>query len=206
MERIPTTDNNRHDDLISAEPHFIDERTVRSARPVVPLETVNKERRRRRLMLGGAFIIACLLGSTAAVALIRLRQPSVISDATDATTAEAANKEKSEEQALKTSETETVEVAYDTASSDAEDSVADAEPKKEKRKKKSDKHASGVRITISTSPASANGQARLVGQWEEKRQRRVSRERDPQQNHHRSDLFRIREIFEGPRRTRRANN
>lgn len=204
MERIPTTNTNGHDGLTSAEPHFNDERTIRSARPVVPLEAVNNERRRRGLMLGGAFIIACLLGATAAVALIRLKQPSVISDATD-TTAEVTTKEESEEQALKTTETETVEAPSDT-SSVAEDSVAEAEPKKEKRRKKSPKHAASVGITISTSPSSGNGQARLVGQWEEKRQRRVSRERNPQRNHHTSDLFRIREIFEGPRRPRRANN
>jgi len=63
-----------------------------------------------------------------------------------------------------------------------------------------------VAITVLTSPSANTGQPRMVDQWEEKRQRRVSRQRDPMQNNHPGDLFRIREIFEGPRRSRRMKS
>src|SRR5215217_6949045 len=49
-------------------PHFDDERTVLSARPVVPLEKIEtKVRHRRQWLLGGAFAIAMLLGAASAL-------------------------------------------------------------------------------------------------------------------------------------------
>ena len=208
MKETQTIVSNSRDELESMEPHFSDESTIRSAQPVVPLNTVVKERRQRRLLLGGAFVIACLLGSTAALALIRLRQPSVVADKSEAA-------EDTQEQAAQTNVTDTVdavvpanEPANEPDSEEVTSEVVD--PESANAKKKSRKHATvpaQVRIMVNTSP-SDNGQARMVSQWEEKRQRRVKQERDPdnQQNHHSSDLFRIREIFEGPRRARRSNN
>jgi hypothetical protein len=208
MKEMQTTVNNSREQPESMEPHFNDERTIRSAQPVVPLNTVVKERRQRRLLLGAAFVIACLLGSTAALALISLRQPSVVADKSEAAVEPKA--EDTQEQAAQSNVTETSEVlpANESDSEDITSEVVDHESTK--AKKKSRKHAaapSQVRIMVNTSP-SDNGQARMVSQWEEKRQRRVNRERDPdnRQNHHSSDLFRIREIFEGPRRARRINN
>lgn len=215
MKEMQTTVNNLREQPESMEPHFNDERTIRSAQPVVPLNTVVKERRQRRLLLGAAFVIACLLGSTAALALISLRQPSVVADKSEATESTDANVEPmaeqdTQEEAAQSNVTETSEVlpANESDSEDITSEVVDHESTK--AKKKSRKHAaapSQVRIMVNTSP-SDNGQARMVSQWEEKRQRRVNRERDPdnRQNHHSSDLFRIREIFEGPRRARRINN
>lgn len=50
------------------QPHFDDERTVLSARPVVPLEAIDaKVKHRRRWFLGGAFAIAMFLGAASAV-------------------------------------------------------------------------------------------------------------------------------------------
>ena len=203
MEGIATTENDRHHELASSGPHFADERTIRSAQPVVPFETLAKEKRRRGLMLGGAFVIACLLGATAAMALIRLRQPRIVPQTTTAPL-EAETTDETEDQA-KVSATEPESVSDSQPIAKA-DTVEVAEPKQEKLKNKPKKQAlapSPVRITVVTSPPSS-GDARLIDQWEEKRQRRV-RPRDPQQNNH-SDLFRIREIFEGPRRSRRASN
>ncbi|HSE32846.1 MAG TPA: hypothetical protein VLA93_14835 [Pyrinomonadaceae bacterium] len=202
-----TTQENWREDFASAEPHFNDERTLRSAQPVVPLETVTKERRRRWLMLGGAFVIACLLGAAAAMALIRLRQPSIIAD-----TMEGPIDAQTHEQPVQPNDSaDAVAESADSqsAAAAATSDVGELQPAKGK-KKKSPKHAaapSQVRIMIRTGPVPSNsGEARLVDSWQEKRQRRASRDRDPQQNHHPSDLFRIREIFEGPRRPRRANN
>ena len=202
MKEMQTTLGNSRDEPQSMEPHFNDERTIRSAQPVIPLNTVGKERRQRRLLLGAAFVIACLLGSTAALALIRLRQPSVVAD--EAETTVEPKPEDAQEQAAQTNMTETSDISLP----DGEEVVA--EPESTKAKKKAHKQAaaaSPIRIVVNTSPSS-NGEARMVSQWEEKRQRRVKRDRDPdnRQNHHSSDLFRIREIFEGPRRARRINN
>ncbi|HEY3579405.1 MAG TPA: hypothetical protein VGK82_02640 [Pyrinomonadaceae bacterium] len=53
---------------MTVQPHFDDERTVLSARPVVPLEAIEaKVKHRRRWFLGGAFAIAMLLGAASAV-------------------------------------------------------------------------------------------------------------------------------------------
>lgn len=208
MKEMQTTVINSRDEPESLEPHFNDERTIRSAQPVVPLNTV-KERRQRRLLLIAAFVIACLLGSTAALALIRLRQPVVVADKSEATVELKA--EDTEEQAAQTNVTETSDVVLPANEPESEEVASEVvEQESPKPKKKSRKHAtapSQVRVMVNTTP-SGNGQARMVSQWEEKRQRRVNRERDPdnRQNHHSSDLFRIREIFEGPRRARRINN
>ena len=50
------------------QPHFDDERTVLSARPVVSLDTIEaKVKHRRRWFLGGAFAIAMFLGAASAL-------------------------------------------------------------------------------------------------------------------------------------------
>ena len=90
MEREQVLENNWRSNLTTAEPHFDDERTIRSAQPVVPLNDVAKEQSRRKWMLAGAFVIASLLGSTAALALVRLRQPGTTAVATESTAAEEA--------------------------------------------------------------------------------------------------------------------
>jgi hypothetical protein len=206
MEGITRTENNWRDDLTSGEPHFNDERTIRSAQPVVPLQTVVRERRRHALMLVGAFVIACLLGATAAMALIRLRQTTTVPATAAAPT--AVNSAQPEDDAATANDAETSAAEPDSESQSIAqaDTSASEEPKEEK-KKKPKKHAMApLAITVVTSPSANTGQPRMVDQWEEKRQRRVSRQRDPMQNNHPSDLFRIREIFEGPRRSRRTKS
>ncbi len=205
MKEMQTTENNWRHDPKSKEPHFNDERTILSAQPVIPLDTVVKERRQRWVLLGGALVIACLLGSTAALALIRLRQPSLVVDKPETTV--EAKAEDTEEQAAQTNVTETSDVVL-PESEEVTSEVFEPEPAKARKKARKQAAPPQVGITVSTSPSESNGQARLVSQWEEKRQRRVNRQRDPdnRQNHHSSDLFRIREIFEGPRRARRINN
>lgn len=204
MERDQALENNWHDDLATAEPHFDDERTIRSAQPVVPLNTVAKEKSHRRWMLVGAFVIASMLGSGVALSLVRLRQPvtsavatkpEAVGEATEAPVAQAPEKEISE---AESSETQSIE---------AEDPTV-AAPKAQKPKR----HISAasrrsaappqVTVTIKTNPSTDRDEAQLIGEWQERRQRRVNRK---PQNHHRN-LFRIREIFEGPRRNRRLNN
>ena len=199
------TENNWRDDLTSSEPHFNDERTIRSAQPVVPLQTVAQERRRQALMLVGAFVIACLLGATAAMALIRLRQTRTAPETAKAPA--DVNSAQPGDEAATANDSDTPAESSSEAQSIAQADTSATEESKQETKKKPKKHAlAPVSITVVTSPSANSGQPRMVDQWEEKRQRRVSRPREPLQNNHPSDLFRIREIFEGPRRIRRTNN
>src|ERR1044072_3836663 len=53
---------------MTEQPHFDDERTVLTARPVVPLQVIEaKVKHRRRWFLGGAFAIAMFLGAASAM-------------------------------------------------------------------------------------------------------------------------------------------
>ncbi|HKV35530.1 MAG TPA: hypothetical protein VJP89_14435, partial [Pyrinomonadaceae bacterium] len=50
------------------QPHFVDEVTTLTARPVVPLEEIDtKLKHRRRWFLGGAFAVAMVLGAASAL-------------------------------------------------------------------------------------------------------------------------------------------
>ena len=57
-----------------SEPQFDDERTIASARPVVPLEKI---RHRRRWFLGSAFAIAMMLGAASALLASYLKMRNV---------------------------------------------------------------------------------------------------------------------------------
>jgi len=53
---------------MTEQPHFDDELTVLTARPVVPLERIDTHvRAKRRWFLGGAFVMAMLLGAASAL-------------------------------------------------------------------------------------------------------------------------------------------
>src|SRR6185503_18755165 len=62
-----------------APPHFDDDWTLLSARPVVPLEKIEaKERHRRNWVLGGAFAIAMMLGAASALLAMMLGAASAL--------------------------------------------------------------------------------------------------------------------------------
>lgn len=194
-------ENNWRGDLATAEPHFDDERTIRSAQPVVPLNDVAKEKSRHRWMLLGAFVIASMLGSAVALALVLLRQP-----ATAAVAIESEAVEEVTEEPVAQGSGETASEAQSIEEGQAGVDVTPAQTQKPKRHIPATSRRSAapqqVAVTVQTNPPAGSGEARLVSEWQERRQRRVNRK---PQNHH-SDLFRIREIFEGPRRNRRLNN
>ncbi len=71
------------------EPHFDDERSIASARPVVPLEKIDaKERQRRHWILGGAFAIAMMLGAASALLASYLKLRNVPNSVTEVTEVE----------------------------------------------------------------------------------------------------------------------
>ncbi len=58
-----------------SQPHFVEERTLLSARPVVPLEQVKtRERSRRGLLLTSAIAVSLLLGACTALAIVYVQQ------------------------------------------------------------------------------------------------------------------------------------
>src|SRR5215212_344451 len=59
------------------QPHFDDELTVLTARPVVPLEKINRLKHRKGWLLGGAFAIAMMLGAASALLASYLKSRNV---------------------------------------------------------------------------------------------------------------------------------
>src|SRR5262245_2506358 len=71
------------------EPHFDDERTLLSARRVVPLEKIDaKQRHRRHWLLGGAFAIAMMLGAATALVASYLKLRTAPNQASEITEVE----------------------------------------------------------------------------------------------------------------------
>ena len=178
-----------------AEPHFDDERTLRSAQPVVPLARINKTRHRRQWFLGGAFAIAMVLGAATALiaSYLRLRQtPTTITEVSE------------DEDVLPSA------LAVTTPETESIDTV---EPVAPARKEFSTKHRMVV-VKRDVEPAEPRDahlseseelqqirQAVLVDEWQERRARRVERrERRRQERYNHRDLSNLDEIFEGRRR------
>jgi hypothetical protein len=183
-----------------AQPHFDDERTIQTAKPVVPLEMRHRFITKRRIMLAGAFVLAAMLGAGAALALVHSRQPitanSVVSEETkvqenDATAQAAPPVEENQD-------------TQDTLASEETESAEETPVPRQSttRTRPAIRHTAPTvrRVSIPVSIESDDdAKALLVDEWQERRQRRVTRPLR-RNEHHRSDLFRIREIFEGPRR------
>ncbi len=69
------------DEILLEEPHFDEESTILSARPVVPLEVVEaKSRSLRRILIGAALVVALMVGAFAASFIFRLRSAQPASD------------------------------------------------------------------------------------------------------------------------------
>lgn len=168
------------------QPHFDDERTVLSARPVVPLEAIEaKVKHRRRWVLSGAFAIAMFLGAASAVisAYFKMRQQPEpeIQQLSVSSVPEP------------TPELQTVAIVPEPPK---------PRPVSTDRK---DRPAAQPRITIQprASEDEALRQIRnsvLIDQWEERRARRVERRERRRAQHNDRDLSNINEIFEGRRR------
>jgi hypothetical protein len=189
-----------------AEPNFDDERTLLSARPVVPLEKIEaKARHRRQWFLGGAFALAMMLGAASALlaSYLKLRNPpqpaaaeltvepevepapvAVVEPAPAETPVEEnANLETSEETAPAPSKRETVARHRTVAPRPNPVDDPDARAANEEEALKQ------IREAV------------LYDQWQERRARRVQqRERRRAERYNHRDLSDLNEIFEGRRR------
>ena len=209
MKVVP---NRSTETALSLQPHFDDERTLQSARRVVPLEKIDaKQRRRRHWLLGGAFALAMMLGAASALlaSYLKLRNvPTVASEISEVETPSAPVAVATEPVQ---GEVPVTEDAVETV--DVEEPAATLEiPKKAPVVKR----ASTVnRNTELSRPRTVREmgneddelerirQAVLIDEWQERRARRAARrERRNRVDHHDRDLSNLDEIFEGQRRRR----
>jgi len=192
---------------LASEPHFDDERTLISARPVVPLEKINaKARNRKRWFLGGAFAVAMMLGAASALLASYLKMRNVQN-----VPAEVMQVDVPEEPVAiaENPPAETPVATVDETANTEELISAETTPKKAPVKRrpvvaaKPDEYM-GI-PTRRMSEDDSLQQIRdtvLYDEWQERRARRVwrrERRRAERYNNHR-DLSNLDEIFEGRRR------
>jgi hypothetical protein len=187
------------------EPHFDDERTLLSARRVVPLEKIEaKARHRRQWFLGGAFAIAMMLGAASALVASywKLRHapqtatelsaepdvapaPVAVADSTPTDTPVVENENANVE------ETTTPPVTPKREKHRVVTARANPEPVEERdtRNVSEDQQLDPIRTAV------------LYDEWQERRARRVQRrERRRAERYNHRDLSDLNEIFEGRRR------
>ena len=193
-------------DWTPAQPHFDDERTLLSARPVVPLEKINKVRHRRHWLLGGAFVIAMILGAGSALLASYLRLRSV------AATAEEVSQEETVAAPLAVAESVPSESPAVVERVDEEPADSAVEPAVEPAKASTVRHRAIARsapnVDVPHSEDKVNEaddlnrvrDAVLYDEWQERRARRVRRERRKLDRFNHRDLSNLDEIFEGRRK------
>ena len=180
-------------------PKFDDERTLLSARPVVPLEHIDaRVRRRRYWFLGGAFAVAMMLGAASALvaSYLKLRHvPAATAGATEVVDPDDAPAP--------------VAVVANTPGPIPTESPEEEAPKKEPVAKRRTvvKHTQEPVELLDDPHVNENERlqqirdAVLYDEWQERRARRVfRRERRRLDRYNHRDLSNLDEIFEGRRR------
>ena len=188
------------------EPHFDDERTALSARPVVPLEKINaKMRHRKQWFLGGAFAVAMMLGAATALLASYFRMRNVQN-----VPVEVSQVDVPAEPMPVAAVAVTPQEANDTEKLIPEENMPQKEPPVKRRAvviaaAKPDDSVSSPSDTRQISEEDTLHQIRdtmLYDEWQERRARRVwrrERRREERYSNHR-DLLNLDEIFEGRRR------
>ena len=173
------------------QPHFDDELTTLTARPVIPLEEIDaKTKHKRRWFLGGAFAVAMLLGAASALVSAYFKYRNVPDP-------EIQTLSVVESVETPSPTVETVEVVPERPN-----------PRpKERDKTETDRHAGIGEPMIQPQPQLSEEDelrrirdAVLIDRWEERRARRVERRERRRAQHRTRDLSNIDEIFEGPHR------
>jgi hypothetical protein len=190
-----------------AEPHFDDERTLLSARPVVPLEKIDaKARHRRQWFLGGAFAIAMMLGAASALLASYLKLRNV-----PETTAELSVEPDVAPAPVAVAQSAPVETpTVETENLETSETPPPVTPKIEsatRRRTVAPPHNTEPVEDRDTRQMSEEDElqrirdAVLYDQWQERRARRaLRRERRRAERYNHRDLSNLDEIFEGRRR------
>jgi hypothetical protein len=193
----------------SLEPHFDDERTLLTARRVVPLEKIEKKaRHRRQWFLGGAFAIAMMLGAASALLGSYLKLRNVSQTAIEQP-AEPDVAPASVAMAPVVEATATEEPVADNENLETSSEEVTTPPKKEATVKRRparvlhDNELLEQRDTRRMSEEDDLQQIRdavLYDQWQERRARRALRRERRNERYNHRDLSDLNEIFEGRRR------
>lgn len=182
-------------------PHFDDERTLLSARRVVPLEKINaKVRNRRYWLMAGALTVAMMLGAASALVASYLKLRNVAAPVAQVEVDSAP---------LAVAESvpaAVVEEPVPVPTESPESSKAAAPPKRRAVAKPVDElYKPGQPQKVSEAQdLDRIREAVLYDEWQERRARRAERrERRRLDRYNHRDLSNLDEIFEG--RRRRAN-
>jgi hypothetical protein len=190
-------------------PEFDDERTLLSARPVVPLNQIDaKVRRRRNWFLGGAFAMAMMLGAASALVASYLR----LRDVPSVATSEVSEPDVAPAPLAVVENTPSPEPAESPVTEEPDEALLEEEtPKKEPVAKRRTvvKHTQqpvDLRDDPKISEEDRLQQIRdavLYDEWQERRARRVMRRERRLDRYNHRDLSNLDEIFEGRRRRQR---
>ena len=196
-----TSANSRNTGAPVLPPDFDDERTVQSARPVVPLEQINaRVRNRRYWFLAGALAVAMMLGAASALVASYLRLQNVTTATNEVPQVEATSAP------LAVAESAPAELPVVEETEQPLPSPVET-PKKRRTVAKPIEDLPAPRHTEKVSEDDDLNQIRsavLYDEWQERRARRVERrERRRLDRYNHRDLSNLDEIFEG--RRRRAN-
>ena len=186
----------------AAAPHFDDELTLLSARQVVPLQKIDaRARHRRQWFLGGAFALAMMLGAASALLASYLQLRTANNQENGITQVELATAP------LAAEENPTSEPApIASLEEQSEPPVTLETPRKEPTIKRSFRREPDFVPSRSTSGVSEEDElerirdAVLYEEWQERRQRRVTRRDRRRAEPDSRDLSNLDEIFEGRRR------
>jgi hypothetical protein len=179
-----------------AQPHFDDERTVLSARPVVPLERIHH---RRNWLLAGAFVLAMMLGAGSALLASYLKMRSVRETATQVSQEEiapaplaVAESPPSESPVVESVAPSPAPVVIKKESTVKHKAIAkrtsDFDLPRDEPKVSEEDDLQHIRDAV------------LYDQWQERRARRVRREQRRVDRYNHRDLSNLDEIFEGRRK------
>jgi uncharacterized membrane protein len=204
-------------EILLEEPHFDEEATLLSARPVVPLKVVeDKSRSLRRLVVGSAIVAALLIGAFAATLIYKVRgegQATTVTTRADSLTqshpsieAEVVGVESQEPEpmALDTKQPDERAVVENVKPASPPSISSQSPPRVARKGIKSSNENEAQDGTLQEEideQREMDKEIRRAERREEHRPRRVEREakhesrgRDPRST---DDLLRIREIFEG---------
>lgn len=207
MKREEVFERSMNDHAAAETPHFDDERTLISARQVVPLEKIDaKVRRRRQWLLGGAFAAAMMLGAASALVASYLKLRNVNNATAEVPQVElTATTPVTEETEL--SEPVSVANLEGPTPLTTEEEVT-AEPQKEPiTRRRTVARPQPDFIPSQNEPRMSEEDeldrirdAVLYDQWQERRTRRAIRRERRRAERDNRDLSNLDEIFEGRRR------
>lgn len=184
------------------EPHFDDERTLLSARRVIPLDTVS---RRKQWWLSATIAVAAALGTLGGFIYYRRGTPAPTQHLSQATQAgvgamfeepvDSALTNTTEELAVEEEAVEASDELSDMAVKPSVDSATETTPRRPPRVTQPVQEANPAAEEATPEDESEDVPAsRKVDRWEERRERRMRRRNQDEQP---NDLFRIDQIFEG---------